>query len=395
MPSKPEGVYKDGRGGWYVKVTVGRDPLTGRRTQITRRGFKTAAEAGRARRDLVAQADRGQLRASPSGLTVNDLLDLYLDGLDADGRLSAKTRFDYRHYADDYIRPHLGAKKMREVTPEMVLAWQRKLTKEGGTKDRKALSANTVRLARAPLSGAFKLAVSSGMVAINPMAGAPRPRPARSIPRHWSPEQAREFLALMDGDRTWPVWAFLLGSGLRIGELVALRWPNVDLDNQTVRVVEFVSTLGHETVSSTGKSRDAVRTIDLDTGLVGVLLRQSELQAEELLPASSWQDSDYVFTRRQGGPYHPQYLSRLLGEYTAELGLPRLTAHGLRHTSATLMLATGVAPKVAAERLGHADPTLFTNLYSHVTPTMQREAADKIGTALFGTGTLNGGADQI
>jgi integrase len=95
-------------------------------------------------------------------------------------------------------------------------------------------------------------------------------------------------------------------------------------------------------------------------------------------------DCDYVFAKAGGGPYRPQYLSRLLGTYTAELGLPRLTAHGLRHTSATLMLATGVPPKVAAERLGHADPTLFTNLYSHVTPTMQRDAAAKIGRALFG-----------
>ncbi len=94
MPTRPEGVYKDGKGGWYVKVTLGRDPLTGRRAQITRRGFKTAAEAGKARRELLAQADRGQLRPVPSGLTVDELLDLYLDGLDADGRLSAKTRFD-------------------------------------------------------------------------------------------------------------------------------------------------------------------------------------------------------------------------------------------------------------------------------------------------------------
>jgi integrase len=76
-------------------------------------------------------------------------------------------------------------------------------------------------------------------------------------------------------------------------------------------------------------------------------------------------------------------LSKLLGRLTEKVGLPRLTAHGLRHTAATLMLANGVPPKVAAERLGHADPTLFTNLYSHVTPTMQREAADKIGAALF------------
>jgi integrase len=192
----------------------------------------------------------------------------------------------------------------------------------------------------------------------------------------------------MEGDRTWPVWAFLMGSGLRIGELVPLRWPRVELDGGIVRVIEFVSTLGHDLAPSTGKSRDAVRSIDLDGGLVAVLRRQRKLQAEEQLASAKWVDSDYVFTKPAGGPYHPQFLSRLLGTYTAELGLPRLTAHGLRHTSATLMLATGVPPKVAAERLGHADPTLFTNLYSHVTPTIQRDAAAKIGLPLFGdTGT--------
>ena len=91
-----------------------------------------------------------------------------------------------------------------------------------------------------------------------------------------------------------------------------------------------------------------------------------------------------MFTKPGGGPYHPQYLSRMLGAFTAEVGLPRLTAHGLRHTCATLMLANGVPPKVAAERLGHSDPTLFTNLYSHVTPTMQKDAAARLGDALFG-----------
>ena len=91
-----------------------------------------------------------------------------------------------------------------------------------------------------------------------------------------------------------------------------------------------------------------------------------------------------VFTKPDGEPYHPQGLSKLLGRVSVEIGLPRLTAHGLRHTCATLMLASGVPPKVAAERLGHADPMLFTNLYSHVTPSMQRAAADKIGVELFG-----------
>ncbi len=111
MPARPQGVYPDGRGGWYVKVSVGRDPLTGRRSQITRRGFRTAAEAAKARRDLVGQVDAGQVLPSTGSMTVGELLDVYLDGLDADRQLSAKTRFDYRHYADNYVRPHLGARR--------------------------------------------------------------------------------------------------------------------------------------------------------------------------------------------------------------------------------------------------------------------------------------------
>jgi integrase len=399
MPTKPSGVYANGRNGWYFKVRLPADPATGRREQVTKRGFRTAAEAGKARRELLAQIETGRIKSTPSGLTVNRLLDLYLDGLDADDALSAKTRYDYRHYADDYVRPHLGGQRVRDVTPEVVLTWQRKLTKEGGTKRAKAddgtllpgkpLAPNTIRLARSPLSGAFKLAVENGMVAVDPTAGVPRPQRKRSVPKHWTPEQAREFLALMEGDRTWTVWAFLLGSGLRIGELVWLRWPNVDLRQRSVRIVDFASTLGHDLVPSAGKSHDAVRTIDLDDGLVKVLKSQRKQQAHEALAAKTYETSDYVFTKQDGGSYHPQRLSRILGVYSEELGLPRLTAHGLRHTSATLMLAGGVPPKVAAERLGHSDPTLFTNLYSHVTPTMQRDAADRIGELLFATPDSN------
>jgi integrase len=389
MPAKPEGVYADGRGGWYFKLTIGRDPLTGRRTQITRRGFRTAGEAAKARRDVLRKADAGLVKPSPAGLTVNELLDLYLDGLDADEALSAKTRFDYRHYSDSYLRPGLGGRRVRDITPEVVIAWQRQLAKSGGTKNGKPLSANTIRLARAPLAGAFKLAVRNGVIAVDPVRAVPRPRAKRSIARHWTPEQAREFLTLTEGDRTYPIWAFLLGSGLRIGELVWLRWPNVDLERRVVHIVEFASTLGYDLVPSEGKSKDAVRSIELDDGLIAVLRLQRRVQSTERLAAVDYVESEYVFTKPAGGPYHPQFLSRTLGSWTKTLELPRLTAHGLRHTSATLMLANGVPPKVAAERLGHADPTLFMTLYSHVTPTMQRDAAEKIGTALFGPRDLS------
>ena len=384
MPTRPEGVYRDAHGGWYYKVTVGRDPLTKRRRQVTRRGFATAGEAGKARRDFLAKTDAGLVRPGPKGLTVGALMDIYLDGLDEDASLAPKTRHGYRNLTASYVIPHLGHMRVADVTPEVLVAWQRRLAKDGGVKGGAPLSPNTVRLARAPLAGAFKLASSRGLVLFSPMAHTPRPRPRRSVPRHWTPEQARQFLDLLEGDRTWPIWAFLLGAGLRIGELVWLRWENVDLTRRRAQVVEFASTLGYQLVASEGKSRDAVRSIDLDDGLIGVLRTQRALQESEQRAHVGYVVSPYVFTKPGGGPYHPQYVSRTLGRYSAELGLPRLTAHGLRHTSATLMLASGVPAKVAAERLGHADPTLFTNLYSHVTPTMQREAAESIGSILFG-----------
>ncbi len=383
MP-KLEGVYRAGNGSWYFKATLGRDPLTGKRIQLTKRGFATATDAGRARREALEAADGdGRVRSVTGSLSVNELLDLYLDGIDADGRLSVKTRFDYRRNADAYVRPWLGRRKVRELTPEVILAWQRELRERGGTKNGKPLSANSVRLARASLAGAVKLAVESGLLRSNPLASVPRPRPKRSVPKHWTPEEARAFLRSQEGDRLHPLWAFLLGSGVRIGELVWLRWPNVDLACRRVRIVEFATTLGWDVVPSSGKSVTAVRTIDLDAGLVKLLRRQQEAQRFEARSAV-YEPSEFVFTKPHGGAYHPQHLSKLLAELAVEAGLPRLTAHGLRHTSATLMLDASVAPKVAAERLGHADPVLFLSLYSHVTPTMQRDAARAIEDFLFG-----------
>jgi integrase len=383
MP-KVRGVYQDAKGSWYFKVRTSKDPATGKWQQVTRRGFPTAADAGRAREALVSEAAAQTSQGPVSRLTVAELVEQFLDDAEAADRLSPKTLFDYRHYLEDYIRPWIGERLVRELDAEAVASWQRSLATKGGTKTGRGLAPNTIRLARAPVNGAFKQAVATGIIASNPLASIPKPRARKKIPQHWSPEQARHFLAMHEGDRLFPVWAFLLGSGLRIGELVHLRWSNIDVDVGLVRINEFASVLGYEVRKSTGKSNDAIRTVDIDAHLVDVLETQRDLQTNERQSAVEYLETEFVFTKSAGGAYHPQYLSRLLGRISPEIGLPRLTAHGLRHTSATLMLASGVPPKVAAERLGHADASLFSNLYSHVTPTMQRDAANRIGEALFG-----------
>jgi integrase len=244
------------------------------------------------------------------------------------------------------------------------------------------LNPNTIRLARSLLLKAYTYGQAVDLVVSNPVEGVKPPRKRDKIPSHWSPEQAREFLALHEGDRLYPLWAFMLSSGVRVSELVWLRWSNVDLDAGLARLNEFPTTIGYRLTPSEGKNKSSVRTIDLDRRLVEILEFQAKQQCEER-QSPDFMHSEYVFTKPGGGAYHPQTISKRLGRESERLGLPRLTAHGLRHTCATLMLASGVQPKVAAERLGHADTRMFANVYSHVTATMQRDAADQIGQVLF------------
>lgn len=381
MPRKGPGVYKAKNGTWFFRVNT--TAPNGEKVETSRRGFSTFSDAQRARRQFLDEIERRDPVIQARSLTVAELVGEYLDEAESLERLGPKTSYDYRNYAVSYIYPHLGDRAVGDVTPAMVSDWQMVLATRGSVKTGKPLAPGTIRLARAPLNGAFRHGVAKGLVGTNPVAEVKPPRRRRSKPAHWTPEQAREFLAWHEGDRLSPLWSFLLGSGLRIGELVWLQWSQVDLDGMRVRIDNFATTLGYEVVSSTGKSVDATRTIELDRHLAQVLVKQRQVQVDDRETVNAFEESPYVFTKPGGGFYHPQTVSKLLAKMSADLGLPRLTAHGLRHTCATLMLERGVPPKVAAERLGHADPSLFLNLYSHVAPTMQRAAAEEIGSALF------------
>lgn len=380
MP-KATGVYKASNGTWYFKLRVGRNPGTGKWNQVTRRGFRTAAEASEARRDLTeATSNAGPVAVG--GVTVSNLVRRYHNEEEAMNRLSERTLYDQRGYRRNYVDEMIGETEATELTTTDVREWLVALATKGGSAG-KPLGPNTIRLARSMLRKAFAHGVATGVVRTNPVEQVKPPKHRKGVPAHWSPEEAKQFLALHEGDRLYPLWAFMLSSGVRVSELVWLRWPNVNLVEGYARLNEFPTTIGYRLAPSSGKNQTAVRTIDLDRRLVGILELQADQQRDER-EQPGYEPTDYVFTKATGGHYHPQTISKRLGRDSEQLGLPRLTAHGLRHTCATLMLAGGVQAKVAAERLGHADTRMFSNVYSHVTPTMQREAADKLGDALFG-----------
>ncbi|MGF1596354.1 MAG: tyrosine-type recombinase/integrase [Acidimicrobiales bacterium] len=383
MP-KATGVYRAGNGTWYFKLRTGRDPSTGKWQQATRRGFRTAAEAAEARRQLaesIVEAAEAEPGPTFGGVTVSELVQRYHDEEEAMNRLSERTLFDQRGYRRNYIDGPIGAIDAADLTAADVRRWLVELATGGGSQGR-GLSPNTIRLARSLLRKAFAYGVVTGVVPGNPVEQVKPPRLRKSVPAHWTPEEARRFLALFEGDRLYPLWAFMLSSGVRVSELVWLRWPSVDFDQGYARLNEFPTTIGYRLVPSSGKNQSAIRTIDLDRRLVGILELQATQQRQERTQPG-YELSDYVFTKPMGGHYHPQAISKRLTRESVQLGLPRLSAHGLRHTCATLMLAGGVPAKVAAERLGHADTRMFSNVYSHVTPSMQRDAADRLGDALF------------
>lgn len=382
MP-KHTGVYRAANGSWYFKATVGADRITGKRVQVTKRGYPTAADAALARKQVLDGVGTGDFAVVSGSLTVDEQLDLYLDGIDADQRLAPKPRHDYRSHADAYVRPLLGSCKVRDLGPETVLAWQRDLASGVGTARGKALSPNTVRLARASLAGAVKMAVQSGMLSTNPLAAVPRPKPRRSTPQHWSPGRARQFLALQDGDRLYPVWAFLLGSGLRIGELVWLRWDNVDLERRQVRVVEFAH---HARLRARG-------------------VRRQERHVPPNGRPGRWAGEGPAASARAAAVRGPAHESREepVRLHPSRRGLLPPTG-GLQATRRVLGRRRVAPPDGArpSTHERHADarhgrpcqgrcraprprrPGPLPGLYSHVTPTMQRGAADAIGNALFG-----------
>ena len=214
------------------------------------------------------------------------------------------------------------------------------------------------------------------------------PRPGHQEMQALSPEQTR---TLLEGARGGPLEAILtlaVTTDMRKGELLALHWSDVDLDRGALRVVGTLQRHpnGHLVVSppKTPRSR---RQIELTPLALDALRRHRARQAEtRLLLGPGWNEGGFVFPSSEGRPQDGGHL--LSGQFRPLLrsqGLPVIRFHDLRHTAATLLLGQGIHPKIVSEMLGHSTIAITLDLYSHVTPTMQRDAARAMNTLLVGS----------
>jgi integrase len=373
-------VVKRGRT-WSYVLDVGRDPVTGRRRQRWRGGFATKAEAERALAGQVSGTG-GRDSVEDSALRVDAYLDQWFEGVRP--ALRPSTAKSYGEIVRWYLRPRLGAVRLSELNAIQVRTMYADLSRAGSVRSGGPLAPATIAAVHRVLRKACNDAVDAGLLTRSPLVGVRSPRREPPEIQTWSATEAQTFLASVRSDRLFALWALVLATGLRRGEVAGLKWDDIDVDAQGLAVRRSRVSVGYRVHEGEPKTRSGRRTVGLDDRVVDVLNGHRRRQLEERLAwGEAWTNTGYVFTAEDGRPLHPERIKVMFGGLVAETGIRRIRFHDLRHTSATLALAAGIHPKVVSERLGHSSIAITLDLYSHVTPSLQAEAAEKLGAVLF------------
>jgi integrase len=369
-------IYRDNDGRWRSVVDLGwRD---GRRRRKYLSGRTRAEVAGKLRRVLDEQ--EAGLEISTDGLapTLEAWLTHWLDTIAAP-RLRSSTLTTYRGYVRNRVVPNVGRHRLDRLQPEHLETLYAQLAADG-------LAPASILQIHRIVSRALKVAMQRGKIRRNVATLVQSPSVHRDEVRPLTAEQARAVLTAAQGSRNAARWSVALALGLRQGEALGLAWDAVDLDVGTLAVRQALQRrAGGGLVLVPPKSRAGRRTIPMPGQIVEALRTHRVVQAAERLAASSmWTDSGLVFTGPTGKPVDPRADHREWQRVLRTAGVPAARLHDARHTAATLLLAQGVPARVVMELLGHSQITLTLGTYTHVVPELARDAAARMGDALWG-----------
>lgn len=369
-------IYKRADGRWCASVDLGH--TNGRRR---RRAFY-----GKTRQEVVNKLHAAQ-RQLADGLplpgqrqTVGGFLEVWLRD-SAARKVRPRTLERYRQIVQLYLIPRLGRIRLAKLAPaDVERAMNEALTL--GASPRSAAHM------RAVLRTALNVAMKWGSLGRNvaSLAGPPRV-PEREI-RPLSRADARAILGAVRGDRLEALFTVALALGLRQGEALGLRWQDVNLDGGTITVQRSLQRVGGEWLFLEPKTIRSRRTVPLPGPVTAAVREHRARQLQERLRLGpAWQGEtwgDLVFTDEAGGPLSGFHVRRRFNALLAVAGLPPMRYHDLRHGAASLMAAQGVPVRVAMELLGHSQVSTTMNVYAHVAPELGRDAADRMGEALWG-----------
>jgi integrase len=369
-------IYRDDDGRWHGFVSMGQKE-NGRRDRRHVSGAKRADVVAKVRA-IEAKRDAGMVDAAGRAPTVGEWLDHWLDNI-ASRKVRARTLESYRSTVRLHLRPGIGHHRLDRLQPEHLEQLYAALAEKG-------LSPASILRAHRVLSRAVRVASQRGKVARNVATLVDPPavkRPQRALPL--SAAEAREVMSAAHSHRNAARWTVALAVGLRQSEALGLRWSDVDLDNGTLSVRRGLHRVrGQGLIYEEPKADRSRRTLALPAQLVDALRAHRAAQLEERITAGPlWQDHDLVFAQPNGRPIERKSDWRAWKTLLRDAGVREVRLHDGRHTAATLLLSEGVHPRVVMEVLGHAQMRTTTDTYSHVMPALGRDAADRMGGALW------------
>lgn len=346
-------IYQRADGRWAAVIDLGWHAGKRTRRSTYHRTRKAAHEAlTRALRDVEQGVQPGSRRE-----TVGAYLIGWIEQIRGDVRPSTWRR--YEQIVRNQLIPHLGKLRLARLTPTDVEAMLRELD----------VSPRTAHHVKAVARAALARAVRHGLVMRNAAALAAAPHAKRREIQALSPEEVRRLLAAIGGHRYEALFTLAVSTGMRLGELLAVRWPDVHPTGRTLRVSHTLQWIGGVAQLGEPKTARSRRTVQLP---------EVALRTIETLPRTSV----YVFCNDRGGPLHPATAYHALQRVLAGAGLPRVSFHALRHSYASALLAQGVHPRIIMEALGHSQISLTMNTYAHVIPALERDAADQMDRLL-------------
>lgn len=365
---------------WYFQVEL--PPAEDRRrSQVTKGGFATKREAKEARAEVLRQHRDGTL-ATDRRITTGEFLERWWTWRTEQHEtpLRASTRLSYRLYLDRLI-PVIGGIRLADLRATHIEKAFARLREQYPNQ-----SSATRQRAYATLRSALRYAVHSKLIAVSPCDQVNLGfRSTRSRPTVWQPEELAKFLdylADLDANRSErrlaPMFHLAAFSGLRRGEVVGLRWTDLDLDRHFLTVTQQAVVIRHRveyTAPKTKAGEQRIVALDADT-VVALKSWKAQQAADRLAWGQGWTDTGLVFTREDGTGWHPEVLTKTLPKLAKAAELPVIRLHDLRHLSASLQLAAGVSMAVVSKRLGHSTIGVTVDIYGHLLGEANQNAAD-------------------